>query len=238
MQNYDAIFTTEAKAQAFDEIAKRYFNKNFGTFSKTDMDTLMFSLYTERIIENKGRSSAEYRDYSIARQLGITENRVRNLKTKKQLQYPAPFDWKSEFLHILDSARLDGGSIKINIPDPVLYDEIRNAIELSGGYIEVQLNQKLLVVRPEWFLELLILAKPQEERAGIEKNLRKKLNEQAQKKGFESVGKAERIGEAVKRIGGVLASSLVSDLIRDVLITDLPITAINAIGSICEILQS
>ena len=80
MEQYSELFSVGDKAKAFDELAKRYYSRNFGTLSKSDIDTLMFSLYIERILDNSEEDMSKYRDYLIARQLGITESRVRYTK--------------------------------------------------------------------------------------------------------------------------------------------------------------
>lgn len=47
------------------------------------------------------------------------------------------------------------GLIALNIPDPNLYLAIENHIEEQGGYVEIQLNRKLLKTRVEYYVELL-----------------------------------------------------------------------------------
>ena len=42
------LFEDIYKIKAFDEIAKHYYNKNFGTMQKFDFDVLMFSIYIEQ----------------------------------------------------------------------------------------------------------------------------------------------------------------------------------------------
>ena len=47
MEKYNELFPDEkSKAEVFDKIAEHFYRKNFGTMSKTDMETLMFSLST------------------------------------------------------------------------------------------------------------------------------------------------------------------------------------------------
>ena len=43
---YRHLFPTEAvKAEAFDKIAELFYNCNFGSTSKADIETLMFSIF-------------------------------------------------------------------------------------------------------------------------------------------------------------------------------------------------
>ena len=91
------------KEKYFDEIAAKFFNRNFGTASKNDIELLMFKFYIETLIndyEDKSDKTINYdniSDYKIARDLGITPQRVRNLKLKKDLVYPQKFDWRVSF---------------------------------------------------------------------------------------------------------------------------------------------
>ena len=39
------MFTKEEKVELFDKISERYYNHNFGTMLKADIDTLIFSTY-------------------------------------------------------------------------------------------------------------------------------------------------------------------------------------------------
>lgn len=52
---YRHLFPTEAvKAEAFDKIAELFYNCNFGSTSKADIETLMFSIFIERILKEDG----------------------------------------------------------------------------------------------------------------------------------------------------------------------------------------
>lgn len=77
-------FSVEEKAEAFDSISELYFDRNFGSTSKSDFETLLFSIYIEHLIKN----GLPYDDYIMSKTLGITETRVRALKERKQLKYP------------------------------------------------------------------------------------------------------------------------------------------------------
>lgn len=72
-------FDNETKQAFFNEIAENYFNKNFGTMLKSDFETLIFSYFIENIIE-KGQN---FDDYTLSKQLGISESRIRVLKERK-----------------------------------------------------------------------------------------------------------------------------------------------------------
>lgn len=173
-------FTDGDKIDCFDEIAKHFYEHNFGQFSKADMELLMFRFYMKKMIDsNKNEDNtidySKCSDYKISKDLGITQQRVRNLKVKNQLAEPIEFNWEKSVVQLLENARFDKESRKVtmNIPDPNLYIEIENFIEENGGYIEKQLNRKMLQIRAEYFLALTIAAEvSNESRANIIKRLR------------------------------------------------------------------
>ena len=74
-------FTSEEKNALFDKIAAMYFNKNFGSTQKADFETLLFSEYIEHCL----RFKLPFDDYTISKELGITQSRVRSLKERKEL---------------------------------------------------------------------------------------------------------------------------------------------------------
>ena len=45
------ILTDSEKAELFDKIAANYYDTNFGSFSKSQMDLLMFSIYIDKLID-------------------------------------------------------------------------------------------------------------------------------------------------------------------------------------------
>lgn len=156
-------FTEEDKIKMFDEIASHFYNANFGQMSKSDIELLMFHFYIEKMVsENSSEDGViDYNkcsDYKISHDLGITQQRVRNLKIKNQLVYPIEYDWKLALAKLTENARYDKVSKKIimNIPDPNLYLEIQNFIEEKGAYVEKQLNSKILQIRVEYYIELAL----------------------------------------------------------------------------------
>lgn len=161
----DALsWTVEQKAKMFDEIAKHYYQRNFGSFSKSDIDLLMFHFFLEKEINKNTNNNGllnynSVSDYKISKELGITQQRVKSLKIKKQLIYPIEYSWQESLAALLKNARFDRETQKIilTIPDPNLLIEIQNYVEEQGGYIATQFNSKLLQIRVEYFIELVIL---------------------------------------------------------------------------------
>lgn len=186
--NYDDLFgkDIEAKAEAFDRIAERFYCHNFGTLSKSDIDLLMFDILLERCIEecHKDDYLIDYNsvsDYKLARTLGITPQRVRNLKIKKEYVYPTDhFDWKKSFAKIIENEKnvhiVDNKTIKINIPDPNLFLAIQEEIEAEGGYLDIQLNSRLLSVPIDNFMIIIKLICEKEDFDKVCENIIEKYN--------------------------------------------------------------
>lgn len=148
------MFTQEQKCAIFDKIAENYFQRNFGSMSKSDFETLLFSEY----IENRIANQLPFDDYSLSKELGITQSRIRSLKEKKELKYPyAEFNWKNSFVEAVKNAKLDKTDhyIKIIVQDVNVMNEVRNYIEQKGWYDECSLNKKLLRIPMDCFTEIL-----------------------------------------------------------------------------------
>lgn len=178
-EKYESLFdTSEKKAEAFDKIAKNYYQGNFGSMQKSDVDVLMFSLFIERILDQSEDDMNSYSDYTLAKQLGITQSRVSNLKQKKQLQYPyEKFDWKVSLERCCKSARADGGKIKINLRDINLYYELKNQIDESGGYVDTSLTRNLLIISPEDFFRLIEQIMSDDEKTQLQNQIKSKYSD-------------------------------------------------------------
>lgn len=148
-------FTNEEKIVLFDKIAALYFNKNFGSTSKTDFETLIFSEYLEHCL----RSGDPYDDYTISKELGITQSRVRSLKERKELKYPyREFAWRTAFAAAVEKAKYDEYDhyVKFIIEDINVMNEARHFIEEKGWYDECSLNKKLLRIPLDCFTEICL----------------------------------------------------------------------------------
>lgn len=152
-QTYDKVFSSENKAVAFDRIAEHYFQRNFGTMSKSDLETLLFDIYLERLLDKQ----ENFDDYTMSKQLGITQSRVRTLKVRKELQYPRQgFKWEEAFVESICKATYDEQtkSVEVPIPDVNVLAELRYYMECRGWFDEYRLNPKLFQCRIGFFLEL------------------------------------------------------------------------------------
>lgn len=168
-------FSETDKAKIFDKIAENYFNRNFGSMSKSDFETLLFSEYIEQCIKKK----VPYDDYTLSKELGITQNRIRTLKEKKELKYPQPdFSWKEAFVSNIPDAKYDEDSkrVKMVIQDVNVLIEVRHFLEDLGWYDEYQLNKKILQVPLNCFVDICANLNDQNENIFTEES-KKKINE-------------------------------------------------------------
>lgn len=177
-------FNQQEKAELFDKIAEHFYDANFGQISKSDIELLMFHFYIDKMLSESKRldGTVDYSkcsDYKISKDLGITQQRVRNLKVKNQLIYPIQFDWKLELAKLTENARYDQAThrVTLNIPDPNLFLEIQNFIEEQGAYIEKQLNSKILQIRAEYYIDLILTLEQEENRDRVIRALKKQFKE-------------------------------------------------------------
>lgn len=202
-------FSNDEKIQMFDEIASHFFDRNFGSFSKSDFDLLMFHFYINKM--NASQSHADYNicsDYSISKELGITQQRVRNLKIKENLIYPrSNYDWKKEFAALVKNARFDDNKIKISISDPNLYIEIENYLEERGNYIEKNLNSKLMTIRIEYFIDLCLLFEDEKSKKQVIKEIKKQCkNADADIKHFDDNNVGKSLIETTANVTSIIAN--------------------------------
>lgn len=215
--DYADLFKSFDKEKAFDELAAHFYNRNFGTISKADTELLMFKFFMEALIQNnkiKGGNVIDYNacsDYKISQQLGITQQRVRNLKVKKELVYPqADFKWEQSLaalLHDESRMKIEKGVFRISIPDPNLFYAIQDFVEDSGGYVELHLNRKILDIPQEYMLQLAILLESQEEQQQILKYVNRQIKHENHQK------KINKVCTIVKNIleQGANAAGILSD---------------------------
>ena len=138
--------------KVWEEIEENYFTQNFGTMSKTDLETLIFHHYLLHL-KNAGSNCD---DYVISKQLGITQSKVRSLKVRNQLRYPEEDTdyWKNDFVSYIKNASYIDGKIKMIVPDVNVLAELRYFVEQQGWFDDYQLNPKLFQCEIGFFVEL------------------------------------------------------------------------------------
>ena len=98
MQHYYELFPDDhTKAAAFDRLARHFYDANFGTMAKADIEVFMFSEYIERILANEDCNFRDYSDYALSKWLGIPQSRVANLKVKNSLSIHTHISGKNLF---------------------------------------------------------------------------------------------------------------------------------------------
>lgn len=212
---YDELFNNqEDKAKAFDLIAERYYKGNFGQMQKSDFETLLFSIYIEQILKTSEDDMNTYSDYNLSKELGITQPKVSNLKVKKQLQYPYErFNWRESFMRICENAIYENGKIVLNIPDKNLFIEVQNWVEENKGYIDVQLNSKVLKISPEYYIDLVLSIIDGEDARKIKNELLHKIQ---QKLKINKETNEELIGDVLNKNAKELTLDIVSDILSDI----------------------
>lgn len=173
-------FTDDQKIEYFDEICEKFYKRNFGLASKSEIDLLLFKFYYDTISDQEESSRHKISDYTISKELGITQSRVRNMRIKKELVYPhVEVNWKEKFLEIVPSAHFDRNTYKvtINIGDPNIFLELENYIDVHNMYFEKQLNQKNFTLRVEYFIELLISIDDSVDKEDVTKRLKDQILE-------------------------------------------------------------
>ncbi len=149
-----AHFSDQEKMEAFDEIAAHYYNRNFGSMSKTDYETMLFRIFLNHLKQNGIPSD----DYSISRTLGITQSKVRSLKMRNELlQSDLENDaWKEEFAACVGNAVYDETKklVKVIVPEVTVMMELRHFMEENRWYDEYQLNPKLFQCPLVFYLPL------------------------------------------------------------------------------------
>lgn len=150
------------KAKAFDDIATMFYERNFGSSSKSEIELMMFSILMDAMIDKYANDNGvlDYNmcsDYNMGKALGIQASKVTTLKKNKQARYPVNFNWQQSLKMIENNIRYSKERNKIIIPvrDPNLYIEIKNFIEENGGFIEMQYGSNVIQIRPEYFFLLL-----------------------------------------------------------------------------------
>ena len=209
---YERLFPTiEDKAAAFDRIAQEFYQANFGTMSKADLELLMFTIYLERTVTMNPDDMRAFSDYELSKQLAITQSRISAMKVRSALKYPSDIlDWKEVFQRCAINARRDGDKLLIYVPDRTVYLEVKNAIEQNGSYAESTLTPNQLKVEVKDYVDLMLMIRGSEDRDEIIDGLKEEL-----KKDGEDLKELNRqsFGDFMKEAGGDLAGDIVSELI-------------------------
>jgi len=147
------MFTDKEKIELANGVIEHYFNQNFGTMAKSDLEVYLFSRYFDHL-KSTGNP---YDDYTLSRELGITQSRIRSLKERMELKYPyARSQWKEIFASELKKAKYDKNDhhVKFIVQDINVLNEVRHYVEINGWYDEYSLNRKLLNLPLSCFVDI------------------------------------------------------------------------------------
>ncbi|MGI6348296.1 MAG: hypothetical protein ACOXZ0_00035 [Eubacteriales bacterium] len=99
-----------------------FLNKNYGLATKSEFELLLF----HHFMESHRHENKQISDYYLSKQLGIIQQRVRNLRVKENLQFPLEINIHTEFEKLIKKASYDRSTEKItmDIEDPNLYIEL------------------------------------------------------------------------------------------------------------------
>lgn len=146
------------KVKAFEFLLSEYLIAGFGVLNKSELDLLFFKIINDSLLNDE----QEKGDYALSHLLGITEQRIRNLKIKSALKYPhqeiTSDSIKSFIKKQIDNVDIDLGKKLITIPvnDPNIFLELAYYIEKQNGLVYKELNPKIFTVRLDHFIKLLL----------------------------------------------------------------------------------
>ncbi len=171
----------------------------------------MFTIYLEKMIKSNPSDLNAYSDYKLSKQLAVTQSRISSMKVRSGLKYPSDIiDWKEVFQKCARNARRDGSSLLIYIPDRNVYLEVKNAIEMDGGFSETTLTQNLLKVDIGNYVDLMLKIRNTDDRKEIIDEIKGELKKQGAD--MELLEK-KTMGEMVKEMGKSLADGIIDEIL-------------------------
>lgn len=152
---YESLFADD---KDFLEIASHYYNKNFGTMSKSELDLLMFKIFYDGL-KNKNDDSS-LTDVALAIELGITKQKVKSLKERMFLKYSSDndFDWKKEMRDCISNSSVEyderTGKFTILVSNPRFGYAVEDFLESNRLISDYAYNSKLLILSRRAFVFL------------------------------------------------------------------------------------
>lgn len=146
-------FSNDERIAAFKRIEQNFYNRNFGTMSKPDFETLIFDIYITHLLD----TNENFDDYTMSKSLGISQSRIRSLKAKKELRYPRDsYNWMKAFADCTRRITYDETTRKISfvIEDINVQTDLRYYMETRGWFDEYQLNPKVFTCKTDFFVKL------------------------------------------------------------------------------------
>ena len=161
------LFDNDNKGELFDRIAKLFYEKNFGTAQKSEIELVMFSILYDSL--RKKSKEVMVKSYDISRILGITQQRAESLIEKCKLKFgTSSNEWKTVFGEACKKAVRKDDSISVVIPDRYVYSEIQHLVEENYGIVEIPLNPHVMTISYPDFMMLVYCLVDEKDRVIIE----------------------------------------------------------------------
>lgn len=156
------LFLNDVKDDLVKDLCLKYFNRNFGSISKSEIDLLMFHYYLKQkrinISRNDSHSSnnKDPSDYELSKELGISQSRVRSFKSKDYLQNGDCRDWKQCLVYSIEHAEFvkANDNVELLITDVIVMMELRNFLEQMNLIDEYVLNPKVFKCSVDVFIKV------------------------------------------------------------------------------------
>lgn len=178
---YNSLFSDDKQ---FLEIASHYYNKNFGTMSKSELDLLMFKIFYDRL-KSESKEDSSLTDVALAIELGITKQKVKSLKERMFLKYSSDndFDWKREMRACISNSSVEyderTGKFTILVSNPRFGYAVEDFLEKNRLITDYTHNSKLLILSRRAFVFLAYEScDDAEKRRELEKCFRQVSNEE------------------------------------------------------------
>lgn len=225
-EGINKLFDDESKIEAFDFFFDVIKSSGFGSLSKADYDLLVFSIIVNKMYKDSDGDYSLVSNYNISKLLEITQTRVASLKEKKEIIYPSDtYKWQDVFRNCLDKCYFDGNNIKVQIPDRTTFLELKNIIEIIGGFVEVQLTSNLLCVKPGYFLKLVLYI--YDDKDAVEEKIIKAI------KDSKSIGDDISLNEFEKTLKKIDKNNCI-DIFECLIKGDISGAAVNILKTVCS----
>lgn len=144
------FFKPEEKQEAFDRIAKLFYERNFGATPKSEVELVMYDIIRDKFMNEDGA----IRINETAKALGLTRTRVDSLEERRTMKYGnSSDDWKEVFKKACEKAQVENDKISICIPNRSMVGDIKSVIEEKYyGVVDLSLNSHVLILPKSSFM--------------------------------------------------------------------------------------
>lgn len=146
------------------EVIKSVKTYGFGVLPKSDLEGLIFHCICNTL-EAEFNNNIQELDYVLMQMLKISPSKLRSLRVIRSAKFLANLDYNdpNNKLRLVRSLRnvsivgseITNPDIKISISDPHSQQLIERILEDNGGIADRSLNPKLLILKPQGFLDLV-----------------------------------------------------------------------------------